>query len=66
MVANPEPSLWRYTQGYATSVFILNASYIFKPDDGGTMGLAAQDEGPEDLKERMAYGVGSERCIPTV
>lgn len=49
----------------ATSVFDLNASYIFKPESGGTVSLVAQGEGgPEDLEERMAYWVGSEQCIP--
>lgn len=47
-----------------TSMFDLNASFVFS-QEAGKMQLVAQGEGgPQDLQSMMEYWVGSEECIP--
>ncbi|KAJ6591138.1 spindle assembly checkpoint component Mad1 [Mycena vulgaris] len=50
-----------------TSLYDLDATFVFKPASGGGGGheLVAQGEGgPEDLPSMLAYWVGTEQCIP--
>ncbi|KAJ7590642.1 MAD-domain-containing protein [Mycena floridula] len=51
-----------------TSMFDLQASFVFQPDkpgEGTTMQLIAQGEGgPQDLPQMMQYWIGKEQCLP--
>ncbi|KAJ7481691.1 spindle assembly checkpoint component Mad1 [Mycena latifolia] len=50
-----------------TSLYDLDATFVFKPaaGGGGNMQLVAHGEGgPEDLPSMMTYWVGTEQCIP--
>lgn len=51
-----------------TSLYDLNASFVFSPEKGASganMQLVAQGEGaPEEIQSLMQYWVGTEQCIP--
>ncbi|KAG7451411.1 uncharacterized protein BT62DRAFT_422091 [Guyanagaster necrorhizus] len=51
-----------------TSLYDLNASFVFSPEKGASgvnMQLVAQGEGaPEEIQSLMRYWVGTEQCIP--
>ncbi|KAJ7093951.1 spindle assembly checkpoint component Mad1 [Mycena belliarum] len=48
-----------------TSLYDLDATFVFKPSAAGGMELVAQGEGgPEDLPSMLTYWVGTEQCIP--